>query len=223
MQALHALSRFASVALAALMLATAPAAAQDTAAKAAAAPAADLLGFLEGDHTLGDETAPVKVIEYASLSCPHCAQYHLETFPKLKEEYIDTGKVAFIYRHFPFNEPALRGAMLAECSGDDFFKYLNVMFKTQDKWAFDSVPQLALRNLAMVGGMSGEDFDACMANTEVQERVVAGMTWANNQLGINSTPTTFVNGEKLQGFQTIEDLRRHIDPLLEKAGEKAAE
>lgn len=219
MQALHTISRFASIAAAAFMLAAAPAYAQDAAPAAAPKPTADLLTFIDGDHTLGDENAPVKIIEYASLSCPHCMQSHIETFPKLKEQYIDTGKVVYIYRHFPFNEPALRGAMLAECSGDDFFKYLAVMFKTQDKWAFDSDPVSGLRNLAKVGGMSEADFDACMNNKEVQDRIVAGMTWGANQLGIQSTPTTFINGEKLNGFQTIEDLARHIEPALKKTAQ----
>lgn len=224
MHALHSLLRFTGAAVAVLTLTFSGAVFAQDAAPMSKAPSADMLDFLDGDHVLGDPKAPVKVIEYASLSCPHCMEYHLETFPQLKEQYIDTGKVAFIYRHFPFNDPALRGAMLAECSGEgNFYKYINVLMKAQDKWAYDSNYMGALRNIAKIGGMGEEEFDACMENKEVENRVVAGMTWASDSLNIRSTPTTFVNGEKLQGFQRIEDLAKHIDPLVKDTAKTSAE
>jgi protein-disulfide isomerase len=219
MQILHSLLRAAGIFAASIMLMASSAAfAQDS---QSAPPSKDaLLGFLEGDHTIGDENAPIRIIEYASLSCPHCMAYHLETFPQLKEQYIDTGKAVFIFRNFPFNAPALHGAMLAECAGDkQYFKYINVLFKSQDKWAFDRDHMAALRNIAKVGGMGEEAFDACMADEDLQNRLIAHMSLAAAVLKIESTPTTFINGEKLSGFKTIDELKKHIDPLLENSAE----
>lgn len=219
MQVLHSIIRASGIFIAAFTLAFSSAALAQNATPPAP-PAADLLDFLEGDHVLGDPKAPVKVIEYASLSCPHCMAYHLETFPRLKEDYIDTGKVVFIYRNFPFNAPALHAAMLAECAGDSqYFKYLNVLFKSQDKWAMDRDYVTSLRNIAKVGGMGDEEFDACMANEDIQNRLVAGMGWAADQLKVDSTPTTFINGEKISGFQRIDQLAEKIDPLLKNTEE----
>lgn len=233
MPVLSSFARLAGIASAGLMLAlVSPAYAQSTDTQAAKPEngqtqderKARLLGLLEDDHVLGNPDAPVVIVEYASLSCPHCAHSHMETFPRLKEKYIDTGKIAYTYRNFPFNDPALRGAMLAECAGNEqFYKYVSVLMKSQDKWAFTSDYMGALRSIARIGGMSEEAFDACMKNEKIQNRIVAGMTWAANDLGVNSTPTTFINGEKLAGFQSIEALSSIIDPLLQKAAPKAAQ
>lgn len=233
MPVLSSFARFAGIASTGLMLALASPAFAQSADTQATAPENGqtqegrkdkLLGLLADDHVLGNPDASVIVIEYASLSCPHCAHSHGETFPRLKEKYMDTGKIAYVYRNFPFNDPALRGAMLSECAGDaQFYKYISVLMKSQDKWAFTSDYMGALRSIARIGGMSEEAFDACMKDEKIQNRVVAGMTWAANELGVNSTPTTFVNGEKLPGFQSIEALSKIIDPLLEKGAPKAAQ
>lgn len=218
MQTLH---RFTGILAAVLCMAFSPAFAQDAPA-AADTPeksAADLLDFLEGDHVLGNENAPVKVIEYASLSCSHCMRSHTQTFPQLKEQYIDTGKIAYIFRHFPFNEPALRGAMLTECSGDRFFSYLKVLFNSQPQWAYDSDFLASLRSIAKVGGMGEEAFDTCMADKELENRLIAGIQWAASGLQVQSTPTIFVNGNKFDGFQSIEQLSAAIDAELKKAGQ----
>jgi protein-disulfide isomerase len=227
---LHRLSRFSGIVAASAMLAlSGTAIAQEsTTAPASApmsvAPKADLLTIMEGDHVLGNPQADVKIFEYASLTCPHCMAYHLETFPQIKKEYIDTGKVMFVFRHFPLNDPALRGAMLAECSGDEqFYKYVNVLMKSQDKWGFSNNYMGALRNIAKIGGMGDEEFTACMENKTLQDSVLAKLSMATQQLGINATPTTFINGEKLNGFQTFEQIKKHLDPLLNSTPDTTAE
>lgn len=222
---MHTFSRFAGIAAASLMLAfSATATAQNSQpTPMSQVPKVDALSPMEGDHLLGDPQAKVTIIEYASLTCPHCMAYHLETFPQIKEQYIDTGKVAFIFRSLPFNEPALRGAMLAECSGKDFYKYINVLMKSQDKWAFDGNYMSSLRNIATIGGMGEDAFNACMDNKAIQEKIVAGLTVASQQLGVSSTPTTFINGEKIEGFRTFEQIKERIAPLLGDTAKKSAE
>ncbi|MCH2546136.1 MAG: DsbA family protein [Alphaproteobacteria bacterium] len=225
MHKFNALTRFTGTFATGVIMALSPAAYAEDATKHSTektAPAAsatvDMLEFQPGDHILGNKDAAVRIIEYASLTCPHCRAYHMETFPLIKEHYIDTGKVAFVYRHFPFNPPALHGAALAECAGDEqFFKYINVLMKTQDKWAFSSDYMDSLRNIAAVGGMSSEAFDACMDDTAKQDAIAQDMAVSAKQLTINSTPTTFVNGEKFNGFQEFETLKQYIDPLLNNA------
>ncbi|MGB1539770.1 MAG: DsbA family protein [Rickettsiales bacterium] len=178
--------------------------------------AVSLLQPLKGDHVLGDVNAPVTIIEYASLSCSHCATFHIETFPDLKKQYIDTGKVVFVYRHFPLNDPALRGAMLAECSGDKFHTFLKVMFNTQPKWAYSGDYIEGLRGLANVGGMSNEKFDACMADKALDTRLIENMQAAANELGVSGTPALFINGEMLTGEANFDTLASIIDATLEE-------
>ena len=114
---------------------------------------------------LGDPNAPVTIIEYASLSCPHCARFHAERMPWLKETFIDTGRAKLEYRDFPLNAPALWGAMLAHCAGPKhYFAYLDFLFKKQAQWAFTDNPQEGLKALAKQAGMSGTKFDTCMRN-----------------------------------------------------------
>lgn len=219
MPSLHSLTRLTGIFTAVLCMALSPAWAQDGfAPETDAAAPANLLDFLEGDHVLGNPDAPVKVIEYASLSCSHCMRSHTQTFPQLKTEYIDTGKIAYIYRHFPFNEPALRGAMLTECVGEDkFFRYLKVLFDSQPEWAYGSDFLNSLRTIARIGGLGDEAFDACMANKEVEDRLISGIKWAAGSLQVESTPTIFVNGQKLSGFQSFDELSAVIETERKKA------
>lgn len=219
MQISRTLPRFLAAIAAASMLMFSTAHAQDASADAAAGQPSkvDLLDFLETDHILGNEDAAVKVIEYASLSCSHCMRFHTQTFPQLKKDYIDTGKIAFVFRHFPLNEPALRGAMLAECSGDErFYNYLKVLFDTQPEWAYDADFLNGLRTLAKVGGVGDEAFDACMANKKLEDSLVSGLKHAASELLIQSTPTLFINGEKVEGFRSYEEVSAIIDAELKE-------
>lgn len=164
----------------------------------------EMLSVLETDHVMGNPDAPVTIIEYASLSCPHCAAFHHETFPELKKEFIDTGKARFIFRHFPFNAPALHGSMLTECAGDEkFFTYLKVLFNTQKTWAFTEDYMKVLETTAKLGGMSEDDFKSCMADKAVEQRVLQDRQHGYALLKITSTPSFFVNGKLLKGNQPV--------------------
>jgi protein-disulfide isomerase len=155
-----------------------------------------LLQVLPEDHVLGNKDAPVTIIEYASLSCSHCADFYNEVFPTIKEQFIDTGKVKLVYRDFPLNKQALRASMLAQCSGERYFDFIKVLFKVQESWAYSKNFEESLSNIAKLGGMSGEAFDACMQNEEVQKKVIASYSNAAEHLEINGTPTFFINGKK---------------------------
>lgn len=168
------------------------------------------------DRVLGDPNAPITIIEYSSLTCPHCASFHAETLGKLKEDYIDTGKVKLIYRDFPFDAVGLRAAMLARCSNPDrYFGFLDVLFKTQEKWSRDADPIGALRNMAKLAGVTEEEFDACMANTELQDGILARRIEAQQQFGVSSTPTFIINdgAERVVGARPIEEFRKILDKL----------
>lgn len=205
------------VALAGLVATPAFAAAgQSTPATETTEKKVDLLKVIEGDRTLGNPDAPVTIIEYASLSCPHCASFHKDTFPLIQKEYIDTGKVFFIFRHFPFNEPALRGAQVTECSGDKYFTFLKALFSSQEQWAFGKDPVEGLRTIAGVGGMSSKDFDACIADKALEDRLISGVNWAARDLGVSSTPTLFINGEKIESARPFDFLAPKIDRYLSK-------
>lgn len=175
----------------------------------------ELLKVRANDVSWGSASAPVTIIEYASLSCSHCARFHQEVLPKLEEKYIATGKVRLVHRFFPLNEPALRASQLVACSEPDKAKaFLNVLFKTQEQWAFDISFRESLVRIAGVGGMSREAFDACLANKEIETGVLSSRKEGQAGLGVESTPTFFINGNKFQGEQSIEQFSAAIDPLL---------
>lgn len=169
----------------------------------------------DGDITMGADDAPVTIVEYASMTCPHCASFHINTMPKLKSEYIDTGKVRFIFREFPLDQNALTASMVARCAGPEkFYGFIDVMFKQQRTWAASRDPKAALQRIARFGGMKQETFDKCMADRELSRRIVATRFHASNELKVNSTPTLFVNGDKVPGgavgFEALDDLLKGI-------------
>ena len=177
-----------------------------------------VLEVTENGIFLGDENAPVTIVEYASMSCPHCAQFHNDTFDDLKTKYIDTGKVKFVFRDFPLDEPALRGAMLSRCAGkegsESYLKYLKVLFSTQQNWAPKKNYIEVLSNIAKLGGMKGEEFEACMADKEVETRIMTGKYYAAKFLEIRSTPSFYINGVLHRGAQNMKYLSEAIDGVL---------
>lgn len=166
--------------------------------------------------TLGPKDAKVVVVEYASMTCGHCARFHNTVFPKLKEQYIDTGKIQFIMREFPLDNLAAAASMLARCSGDGkTFAMIDVLFEKQADWAFvKSNPVPALMELAKQAGFTKESFETCLKDDELLKKIMARRERAASQFGVNSTPTFFVNGTKLAGATSIEDFSKVIDPLL---------
>ncbi len=167
------------------------------------------------DRVLGHDDAPVTMVEYSSLSCPHCAQFHNEIFPELKEKYIDSGKLRLLARNYPINEPALRGSMLTMCVPDDkYYPFLKVLFSMQKKWAMSVDFMDSLKQIAKVGGVSEVEFDACMENEGVEKKVLEIKRDATEQLDIEATPTFYINGEKVQGARSLEDFSKVIDAKL---------
>jgi protein-disulfide isomerase len=171
-----------------------------------------------GEQILGNPNAPVTLIEYASLTCPHCAQFHTEVLPDLKERYIATGKVRMIYRDFPLDERALMAAALAHCAGPDrYFGFLDVLFETQSSWAGAEDYLGALKKLGKLGGMSDEQMDQCLADDELTNRILQTRLEGQNEHHVSSTPTLVINGEVYAGSRSIEALSEVIEPLLENS------
>ena len=189
--------------------------AQSHGALAQSAAEADLMqpGPL-GEEVMGDDKAPVTIIEYASMTCPHCAHFALNTFPKLKEKYIDTGKVRYILREFPFDPVAAGAFMLARCAGKDkFFPLVDLLFRTQQTWAVEK-PLEPLLATVKQAGFTEESFKACLAN----QKVLDGVEWVRNRAAdkfkVDSTPTFFINGQIYNGAMSFEDMQKLIDPLV---------
>ena len=170
-----------------------------------------------GDVVLGSDKAPVTVIEYASMTCPHCAHFSMTTFPELQKRYIDTGKVRFIFREFPLDALAAAGFMLARCAGKDkFIPVIEALFAKQPEWMVKE-PIAPLREIAKQFGFTEQSFDACLANQKVLDDIQEVRDRAATKLGVNSTPTFFINGKRFVGDQSIETMAKEIDPYL-KAG-----
>lgn len=181
----------------------------------------DLVKVLPTDYVLGSKDAPVLVIEYASLSCPHCADFSRVAFDNLKTEYIDSGKVKFVFRHFPLNQPALVASMLAECQANDnkddqtkYFSTIKALFKTQDTWAFDAKFVEKLEAIAQLDGMSQDRFQKCIADKSLQDKILADRMEAAKSLQLHSTPSFFVNGTISEGFVDYKTLKKVIDEKL---------
>jgi protein-disulfide isomerase len=170
----------------------------------------------DGDVVLGSNKAPVTIIEYASLTCPHCAHFSTTTFPELQKRYIDTGKVRFIFREFPLDALAAAGFMLARCAGTDkFMPIVETLFAKQSEWMVEK-PIEPLRTIAKQFGFTEQTFDQCLANQKVLDGIQDVRDRGTTKLGVNSTPTFFVNGKKLVGDQSIEALAKEIDPYLKE-------
>jgi protein-disulfide isomerase len=171
------------------------------------------------DFVIGSPSAPVTMIEYASLTCPHCSNFHENILPNLKSAYIDSGKVRLVYRDFPLDGVALQASMLARCSGRErFFGFLDILFKRQKQWAASPDPLAALAKVAALGGMSADDFKACLANKKIENQVLAQRQEAEKAFAIRSTPSFIINGRQVTGGTGIADFKAIIDPLLAKAG-----
>jgi protein-disulfide isomerase len=178
----------------------------------------DLAKLLEagplGEEALGSPDAPVTIVEYASLTCGHCAAFHMQTFPALKEKYIDTGKVRFIMREFPLDPLAAAAFMLSRCAGDGkYFGMVDLFFEKQADWTRTDDPVAALMNLSKQAGFTQESFEACLTNQELLDGVNA-VKDRGAQFGVDSTPTFFVNGEVVRGAKTIGEFDAILEPLL---------
>ena len=151
------------------------------------------------DQVLGPADAPVTVIEYASLTCPHCARWEAEVFPQVKKEWIDTNKIRFVFRDFPLDNSALKAAQLAHCTGDSrFWGFLQLEFASQGKWARETDPTNALAQLVRFGGLADEKARACMSDDKLAHAVTESRA-EGEKAGVDSTPSFFFNGKKVSG------------------------
>jgi protein-disulfide isomerase len=167
-----------------------------------------------GEMSMGDEKAPITVIEYASMTCPHCAHFSEVTYPELKKRYIDTGKVRFIFREFPLDQLAAAGFILARCAGPDKFSPLvETLFAQQRDWVVQR-PLAPLMAIAKQAGLSQQAFEACLDNKEMLEGMEKVRNQAAEKFGVNSTPTFFVNGKRLAGALSIEEMEKEFAPYL---------
>jgi protein-disulfide isomerase len=170
-----------------------------------------------GDRSLGKDDAPVTVIEYASMTCPHCAHFHETVYPELKKRYIDTGKVRYIFREFPLDRTAAGAAMLARCAEPSkFFPLIETLFQQQAKWAVEK-PLQPLLTIAKQAGFSEQSFNACLSDQKMLEAIQAEQKRAADKFAVNSTPTVFVNGKMQKGAGTIDELAKVIDSMLPKS------
>jgi len=176
-----------------------------TPALAAAGDAAKELAVQPSDRILGKAEAPITIIEYASLTCPHCAHFDVTVLPKLKEKWIDTGKAKLILRDYPLDEPALRAAMVARCApADRFYPLIDTFFAQQEQWVTSRDYRAALEKLVKLGGMSDKEFKACISDKKLEDQVAQSRLTASQQLGVDATPTFFINGKKFDGAPTVE-------------------
>jgi protein-disulfide isomerase len=170
-----------------------------------------------GDTVLGKPGAPVTVIEYASLGCPICRVFHAQVLPKLKKTYIDTGKVTYIYREFPIGKSSQAAAAVSRCvPAKDYFRISERMMANQGKWAAKEIQADALYKLVQDTGVDRAAFDSCLANQSIND----GLVWVKQRgrkLGVQGTPTFFINGQKLRGALSFEEMQKLIEPHLASA------
>lgn len=176
--------------------------------------------LMEGDAYLGNIDAKITVIEYSSLTCPHCAKFEKEIFPKLKQDFIDKDQILFIHRHYPLDKTALDAAVLVNCAAKDegregYFKYLKVFFETQSSWATSKNALENLQNIAKLGGLSQEKMDTCIADEEMKNKIIESRV-EGTKIGVSSTPTIFINGKKAT-FRNYDGLADIIKTILNQS------
>lgn len=168
------------------------------------------------DRVLGDPDAPVTIIEYSSLTCPHCAAFHNEILPDLEERYIETGKAKLIMRDFPLDQYAMQASMIAHCAGDDrYFQFIEAMFANQERWARAGDPTAALLQLAQLGGLPKDEATACLEDQALGDAVLQARLDGQTEFDIRSTPTFIIEGEKLTGAQSVDEFAKLIDPHVD--------
>ena len=169
------------------------------------------------DMALGPADAAVTITEYASMTCPHCASFNATVFPKLKAEYIDTGKVRYIFREFPLDIKAAAGSMLTRCiaNGDaqKYFAVTDMLFRSQNDWVVKNTTE-TLTRIGKQAGLSQQQVEACLKDQALLDKIAADQKYASDILRVDSTPTFFINGEKIKGESSIEEFQKRINPLL---------
>jgi len=151
------------------------------------------------DVTIGKADAPGTVVEYFSLNCPHCARFAADSFPRLKSEWIDAGKIKWVMRDFPLNDVSLAAAMIAHCSGDRYLAFVDAFFKTQNAWGAAKDPLSEIKTVARLGGMDSAAVDKCLTDNAMLQQINARSAEASDKFKIDSTPSFLVNGRLATG------------------------
>jgi protein-disulfide isomerase len=168
-----------------------------------------------GEQSLGKADAPVVMIEYASATCPHCAEFHEKVLPLIKTEYIDTGKVRFIFREFPLDKLAMGAFMLARCvPSDKYFPTIDMMFRRQQTWRTSSNPGDELFRIMQLSGMDKVGFEACLKRQEIVKGIAETAKKARDEFGVKGTPAIFINGMKIDGHKEMADVKAAIDAAI---------
>jgi protein-disulfide isomerase len=172
------------------------------------------------DMALGPADAKATITEFASMTCPHCAAFNAEVFPKIKSEYIDTGKIHYIFREFPLDVKATAGSMLARCiaNGDagKYFAVVDLLFRQQADWVMKNTTDTLIR-IGKQAGFSQEQVENCLRDQNLLNKIAADQKYATDVLKVDSTPTFFINGQKIRGETSFEEFKKKIDPLLGEA------
>ena len=169
------------------------------------------------DMAIGPADASVTITEYASMTCPHCAAFNAEVFPKIKAAYVDTGKVRYVFREFPLDIKAAAGSMLARCIAKDdapkYFAVIDMLFRQQNDWVMKNTTE-TLTRIGKQAGLSQQAVEDCLKDQALLDKLAADQKYASDVLKVNSTPTFFINGEMVKGAATFEDFDKLIKPLL---------
>jgi protein-disulfide isomerase len=169
------------------------------------------------DMALGPANASVTITEYASMTCPHCATFAKEVFPKIKSEYIDTGKVRYVFREFPLDIKAAAGSMLARCIAKEdsgkYFAVIDLLFKQQNDWASKNTAE-TLGRIGKQAGLSQQAVEDCLKDQALLDKIAADQKYASEVLKVDSTPTFFINGDKIKGETSFEEFDKRIKSLL---------
>jgi len=169
-------------------------------------PRVDVPTLTPDDRVLGKADAPITIFEFFSLTCPHCAEFSEQTFPKLKAEWLDTGRAKLVYRDFPLDRNALKAAVVARCGPPERYPaFVETLFQQQAAWVQLSDPTPALRRIARLGGIGDDQLDKCLSDDALSKSIVAGEYQAQNSYGVDSTPTFFINGKKVEGALPYDD------------------
>jgi protein-disulfide isomerase len=169
------------------------------------------------DMALGPKDAAVTITEYASMTCPHCAAFNEQVFPKIKSEYIDTGKVRYVFREFPLDIKAAAGSMLSRCIAKDdapkYFAVTDMLFRLQNDWVMKNTTE-TLTRIGKQAGLTQQQVEACLKDQALLDKIAADQKYASDVLKVDSTPTFFINGEKIKGEASFDEFAKKINPLL---------
>lgn len=185
--------------------------------------AADTVVMNPLDRVLGKDDAPVTVIEYASLTCPHCAHFHENVFPYLKKDWIDTGKIRFIYRDLPTSPVnlAIAGAMITQCAPKEhYFPLLGLLFRSQERWESASSPLDELKKIVGLAGLTPGDVDTCLARRDLGQAIQEHASEGGQMYGIESTPSLVIGGKVYSGAQSYDDINTVLKQIWAEKAKK---